>query len=263
MSRPPLCLKSADEIQRMRAVGRICAAILDQVCAAIRPGASTWDLEQVARRAIDRAGARSASLGYNPGGLPPYPAALCTSRNEVIVHGIPRVDEVLEHGDVVTVDLGIAWDGYCADAARTVGVGEVSADRRRLIDGARAALEDAIAACRPGNRLGDVGCAVQARAAAFGLAIVPGFVGHGIGRRMHEEPLVDNVGRPGEGIRLRPGLVLAIEPVLSAGGTGFEVLPDRWTVRSIDGSATAHVEHTVAITDDGPLVLTRGSDPDA
>jgi methionyl aminopeptidase len=251
-----IILKSSDEIAKMRATGRIVRAVLDAIEAACVPGVSTADLNRIAQRALERAGARSAFLGYRPRGLPPYPAVLCTSRNDVVVHGIPRENEVLHEGDLIAIDFACYKDGYCADSARTIAVGVISAPARALLATTRRSLEIAIAECRVGKRLGDLGAAIQRCAEDAGFSVVTDFTGHGIGTAMHEAPEVPNSGRPGMGLRLRAGMVLAIEPMLNIGAPDVRVLDDQWTVVTADGSLSAHVEHTVAITDAGPEVLT-------
>lgn len=240
----------------MRETGRIVARVLDAVEAACLPGVSTAELNEVASRELRRAQAKSAFLGYAPRGMTPYPAVLCTSVNDVVVHGIPRADVVLKEGDIVGIDFACFKDGFCADAARTVAVGVISAQARGLLETTRAALEAAIGQCVPGARLGDVGHAVQSLAERRGLGVVRDLVGHGIGRAMHEQPSVPNVGQPDRGLRLRTGLVIAIEPMLTLGDPGVETLPDGWTIVTRDGRWSAHAEHTVAITDDGPQLLT-------
>jgi methionyl aminopeptidase len=251
-----IVLKDRQQIARMRVAGQVVAAVLDAVEAACVPGVTTAELDRIAARELKRAGARSAFLGYQPGPVPPYPAVLCTSVNGVVVHGIPSAQQVLEEGDVVGIDFACHKDGFCADAARTVGVGIISAPARALLDATGRCLELAIATCSPGRRLGDLGAAIEAYAARSGYSVVREFVGHGIGRAMHEPPNVPNHGRAGRGLRLLPGMVLAIEPMLNAGGGAVRVLDDGWTVVTEDDSLSAHAEHTVAITDDGPQVLT-------
>ncbi len=251
-----IVLKSERELAKMRAAGLIVRAVLDAVEAACVPGATTAELNAIAERELRRARATSAFLGYAPGGAPPYPAVLCTSVNAVVVHGIPDRRQVLREGDVVGIDFACHKDGYCADAARTVGVGIVSAPARALIAATQECLERAIRACLPDARLGDLGAAIQGHAETLGYSIVRDFVGHGIGRAMHEPPSVPNHGRQGAGLRLKPGMVLAIEPMLNAGGSAVRVLDDGWTVVTADASLSAHVEHTVAITSDGPRILT-------
>jgi methionyl aminopeptidase len=251
-----IVLKNGREIARMRATGQVVSAVLDAVEAACVPGVTTAELERIAARELRRGRARSAFLGYRPGGAPPYPAVLCTSINGVVVHGIPSQDQVLQEGDIVGIDFACHKDGYCADAARTVAVGVISAPARALLDATRRCLELAIDQCLPGRRLGDLGAAIEGHAARAGFSVVRDFVGHGIGRAMHEPPSVPNHGSPGRGLRLLPGMVLAIEPMLNAGGGAVRVLDDGWTVVTADASLSAHVEHTVAITDGLPQVLT-------
>jgi len=248
--------KSPDEIRLMRESGLVAASILDEVCAAAKPGVSTWDLDQIARRGIEKHRVLSAFLGY---AQPPYPAVLCTSINEVIVHGIPRKTDVLKDGDIIGIDFGIFMHGFCADTARTVMVGQVPKAQQDLVATARAALDSAIALCRVGNRLGDIGNAVQSYAEAQGYSVVRQFVGHGTGRQMHEDPQVPNFGDAGSGRRLKTGLVIAVEPMVNAGAPDVEVLDDDWTAVTKDRSMSAHFEHTIAITDEGPWVLTRPS----
>jgi methionyl aminopeptidase len=251
-----IVLKSQREIAKMRAAGRIVHSVLDAVEAACVPGVSTRELDRIAARELTRARARSAFLGYRPGGLSPYPAVLCTSVNDAVVHGIPRKDALLAEGDIVGIDFACFKDNYCADAARTIAVGVISAARRALLDTTREALERAIERCVPGARLEDIGFAIQSHAEARGYSVVRELVGHGIGRAMHEEPQVPNHGRPGRGLRLSPGLVIAIEPMINAGGPEVRTLDDGWTIVTRDGSPSAHFEHTVAITERGPQVLT-------
>jgi methionyl aminopeptidase len=251
-----IVIKSSRELAKMKEAGKIVRAVLDAVEAACVPGTTTGQLNRIAERELERAKARSAFLGYRPGGAPAYPAVLCTSVNRVVVHGIPSDREILREGDVVGVDFACYKDGYCADAARTVAVGIISRPARALLDATREALERAIAECLPGKRLGDLGAAVETCAKDHGYSVVREFVGHGIGRRMHEPPSVPNYGPAGQGVRLRAGMVIAIEPMLNEGSGEVRILDDGWTVVTADASLSAHVEHTVAITDDGPSVLT-------
>jgi len=245
-------LKSVKEIDGMREANQVVAEVLDVLEAAIVPGISTWELDRIAAREIDRAQVRSAFLGYYD-----YPAVLCTSPNEVIVHGIPRKDVVLEDGDMVGIDFGVFKDGWCGDSARTVAVGTISADKQKLIDVTRESLDLAIEQCVIGNRLGDVGAAVQNHVEKHGFSVVRAFVGHGIGRAMHEDPPVPNYARAGTGKRLKRGLVIAVEPMVNAGTHEVEVLEDEWTAVTKDHSMSAHFEHSIAITDNGPVVLSR------
>ncbi len=241
----------------MREAGLVAAEILEDLCSAAKPGVSTGELDSLARKGIDKHKVKSAFLHY---GRPPYPAVVCTSINEIIVHGIPRKNEVLKDGDIIGIDFGIFKHGWCADTARTVLVGQVSEEKRRLVETTRDALEAAIALCIPGNRIGDLGHAVQTHAESKGYSVVRQFVGHGVGRQMHEDPQVPNFtdnGKPGSGKRFKTGLVMAIEPMVNAGSPEVEVLPDDWTAVTKDRSMSAHFEHTIAITDNGPWVLTR------
>jgi len=246
--------KSPEQLKLMREAGLVACEILDKMCDAAKPGVSTWELDQIARREIDRHKVVSAFLGY---AQPPYPAVVCTSINEVIVHGIPRKNEVLKDGDIIGIDFGIYKHGFCADTARTVRIGKVSPAKEHLVDTARDALEKAIELCVPGNRIGDLGHAVQSYAESRGYSVVRQFVGHGTGAQMHEDPQVPNFGTAGSGKRLKPGLVIAVEPMVNAGAPDVEVLDDEWTAVTKDRQMSAHFEHTIAITEQGPWVLTR------
>jgi methionyl aminopeptidase len=242
--------KTAAQIAVMRRAGRVVAE-MHEVCArAAKPGATTADLDAAAREVLDRRGARSNFLGYHG-----FPAVACISPNEVIVHGIPG-DRVLDEGDIVSIDCGAIVEGWHADAAITVPVGSAADDSLRLLDTTKAALDAAIERAAPGNRLGDIGAAVEGVARAAGYEVVREYVGHGIGTAMHEEPEIPNYGPSGRGLRLREGMVLAIEPMLNAGKRTTRVLADGWTVVTGDGSRSAHFEHTVAVTESGPEVLT-------
>lgn len=250
-------MKSPAEVDAMRAAGRVVAATLAAVRARAAVGVALRELDGVARDVLAAAGARSTFLGYQPRFAPvPFPAVLCTSVNDAALHGIPSAYR-LRDGDVLSVDFGAELDGWAADAAETVVVGTARPADTRLVETTRAALAAGIAAARPGNRIGDVSAAIGAVAREAGYGVNTDFGGHGIGRRMHEEPSVPNAGRPGRGLPLRPGLVVAIEPWFLAGGRpGYRIDEDGWTLRSADGSRAAHQEHTVAITPDGPRVLT-------
>ena len=245
-------LKSKAELELMRDAGLVAAEILESMCQAAKPGASTWELDLIARKAIDKHKVTSAFLGYHG-----YPAVVCTSINSIVVHGIPRKNEILKDGDVIGIDFGIFKHGFCADTARTVLVGNVAPEVRTLVDSAREALESAILLCTPGKRLGDVGHAVQNHAESRGYSVVRQFVGHGIGRQMHEDPQVPNYGKADDGRRMKSGLVIAVEPMVNAGAPEVEVLDDNWTAVTKDRSMSAHFEHTIAVTDEGPWVLTR------
>ena len=245
-------LKSKDEVEKLRNVNRIVAAVLDAVEAACKPGATTWDLNEIADAKLKAMGATSAFLGYHG-----YPAVLCTSVNEVVVHGIPRKDVVLKDGDIIGIDFGCFKEGFCGDSARTIAIGKVTDDAKKLMAATKESLDRAIEQCKPGNRLQDIGWAVQSHVEPLGYSVVRTFVGHGIGRAMHEDPPVPNYGSPGKGLRLKPGLVLAIEPMVNAGTHEVEVLADGWTAVTKDRKLSAHFEHSVAITEEGPVVLSR------
>jgi methionyl aminopeptidase len=245
-------IKTPQEIEKMRLSGQV----LRQVHEAIRPlvvaGATTMDLERAANAKIDSFGAKAAFKGYHG-----FPAALCTSLNHQVVHGMPSEQTVLKDGDILSIDCGVIVDGYYSDAAVTYAIGTPSAKTKKLLDVTQASLEAAILEAKPGGRLGDISAAVQEMCEAQGFGVVREFVGHGIGKTMHEDPQVPNYGTRGKGPRLKAGMVLAIEPMINAGGPEVKVLKDGWTAVTVDGSYSAHFEHTVAITKDGPLVLTR------
>jgi methionyl aminopeptidase len=244
-------LKTADQIAKMREAGKIVAAMLAATREAVKPGVTTAELDRIATEILARAGATSSFLGYYG-----YPATICTSVNEQIVHGIPSKRK-LKEGDIVGIDAGAIVDGWHADAAITVPVGRVSAEAEKLIAVTREALVRGIAAAKIGNRLGDVGAAVQQYVESQGFAVVRNYVGHGIGRAMHEEPQVPNYGTPDLGRVIKEGLCVAIEPMVNVGGVTTRVLEDNWTVVTDDGSLSAHFEHTLACLPEGPVVLTR------
>lgn len=247
-----LPLKSREEIDKLYAANQVVCQVLNVLEENCVPGASTWDLNEIAAAEIDKHKVKSAFLGYYG-----YPAVLCTSINHVVVHGIPRKDEVLEDGDIIGIDFGVFKEGYCGDSARTVLVGNVAPERKKLVEVTRQALALAIENAVIGKRLGDIGHAVQQFVESHGFSVVRQFVGHGIGRRMHEDPPVPNYGEAGTGKRLKRGLVIAIEPMVNAGTHEVDVLDDEWTAVTKDRSMSAHFEHSVAITDDGPVVLSR------
>lgn len=242
--------RSPDEIARMRKAGKVVAEMHARIQEAIRPGVLTAELDKVAREVIDRRGARSNFLGYRG-----FPAVVCVSPNDVIVHGIPG-ERRLEDGDIVSIDCGAVIQGYHGDAAFTVGVGEISGDAARLLEVTEGSLYAGIEQMVDGNRVSDIGHAVQTLAEAAGFSIVREYVGHAIGTVMHEKPEVPNYGPPGKGARLRAGQVFAIEPMVNLGGPETRLLDDGWTVVSADGSLSAHFEHTIVITDHGPELLT-------
>ncbi|HYE25647.1 MAG TPA: type I methionyl aminopeptidase [Clostridia bacterium] len=244
--------KSAGELEKMRRSGRIVRQVLDTVRAVVAPGISTMDLEKVAEKKIRELGAKPAFKGYYD-----YPCVLCTSVNQEVVHGIPSEGRVLQIGDIVSIDCGVVLDGYYGDSAITVPVQEIAGDTRKLLEVTEQSLYKAIDAARIGNTLGDVGAAVQEYVEANGFSVVREFVGHGIGTRLHEDPQVPNYGVRGHGAKLREGMVLAIEPMVNAGGPGVRVLEDKWTAVTEDGRPSAHFEHCVAVTRDGPVILTE------
>lgn len=248
--RKGVILKSAGEIAMMREAGRIVAEVMQVVLAAVKPGEVVKDLDRIVRREYKARGVAPTFLGYHG-----YPATVCVSVNDEIVHGIPG-DRVIREGDVVSVDMGVTHRGFVGDHAITVGVGKMDPVAERLIRVTKESLDLAIAQARPGNRLGDIGHAVQAHAEANGFSVVREYVGHGVGRAMHEEPQIPNHGEPGRGMLLRPGMVIAIEPMVNVGDWRTKRHEDGWTVSTLDGSLSAHFEHTLAITEDGPVVLT-------
>ncbi len=243
--------KSAEQIAAMRLAGRVVAEMLEAASCAAVPGATTSDLDRAAREVLDMRGARSSFLGYHG-----FPAVVCVSPNEVVIHGIPG-ERVLEEGDIVSIDGGAVVAGWHADAAITVAVGEADPASTRLLEATRQALAAAITRCVPQARLGDLGAACEEVVRAAGFAVVRDYAGHGIGTAMHEEPQVPNHGPAGRGLRLRSGMVLAVEPMVNAGAAQVREMDDGWTVVTRDGSRSAHFEDTVAITDQGPEVLTR------
>jgi methionyl aminopeptidase len=245
--------KSAGEIEKMRRSGRIVRQVLEHLRAIVTPGVSTMDLERAAEAKIKELGATPAFKGYYD-----YPCVLCTSINEEIVHGIPSAKRMLKTGDIVSIDCGVVLDGYYGDAAITVPVGDsIGPDLKKLLEVTEASLYRGIEAARVGNSVGDVGAAVQELVEANGFSVVREFVGHGIGTRLHEEPQVPNYGTRGHGTRLREGMVIAIEPMVNFGKAGTRVLEDKWTAVTVDGSFSAHFEHCVAVTRDGPVILTQ------
>jgi methionyl aminopeptidase len=237
----------------MRKAGRVVAEMHECIRAAVRPGVTTAALDAVGRDVLARRGARSNFLGY---GHPPFPGVICASPNDVIVHGIPG-PRVLHEGDIISIDCGAIIEGWHGDAAFTMGVGTIDPEAARLIDVTEQSLAAAIEAMQPGGRLSDIGAAVQAVAEGAGFSVVKEYTGHGIGLAMHEAPDVPNWGKPGKGRRLGPGQTYAVEPMVCAGRADTRLLPDDWTVVTADGSWAAHTEHTIAITDDGPEILTR------
>ena len=245
-------LKSSREIEKMRRAGQVVREVLELVRSKVKPGATTFDLEKAAETRLKELGVKAAFKGYHG-----FPCVLCTSVNSEVVHGIPSPKRVLRQGDIVSVDFGVVVDGYYGDAAITVPVGSIGENAARLLRVTEQSLQAGIAAVKPGATLGDVGAAVQGVVEREGFSVVRDFVGHGIGAQMHEEPQVPNFGERGHGMKLKPGMVIAIEPMVNAGGPDVMVLDDGWTAVAKDGSMSAHFEHTVAVTADGARVLTE------
>jgi methionyl aminopeptidase len=248
---PTVRRKTPDQIARMRVAGRVVAEMHEKIREAIRPGVTTADLDAIGRHVIERRGALSNFLGYNG----TYPGVICASPNDMIVHGIPGSYR-LEEGDIISIDCGAIVDGWHGDAAFTAPVGAVAPEAQRLIDVTEASLYAGIEQMVPGHRIGDIGHAVQRVAEAAGCSVVREYVGHAIGTAMHEEPQVPNYGPAGRGERLKAGNVFAVEPMVNLGSPETELLDDGWSVVTADGSLSAHFEHTIAITDDGPQILT-------
>jgi len=246
-----IILKSRQEIEKMRKSNAIVAAILEELRKKIRPGVKTIELDRLSEDLALKKGARPAFKGYRG-----YPYSLCTSVNSEVVHGMPSERE-LKEGDIVSLDFGILSDGYYGDAAVTVPVGEITPEARRLLKITEEALYRGIAEVKAGNRLGDISAAIQGHVEAAGYSVVRDLVGHGIGKSLHEDPQVPNYGSGGRGIELKPGMVFAIEPMVNEGAYRVEILRDGWTVVTADGKLSAHFEHSVAITENGPVILSR------
>ncbi len=252
-----ISIKSRAEVEKMRHASRIVADALDAVTAAVRPGITTGDLDRIAERVIRGAGAKPSFKGYAQSeGQPPYPATICASVNEELVHGIPG-KRVLNDGDIVSIDVGAMWQGYHGDAALTVPVGEISPEARRLLDVTLDSLFAGIRAARGGRRLSDISVAIQRVIEAGGYGVVRHYGGHGVGRRLHEDPHVSNHGQPGQGPLLRPGMTLALEPMANAGTYETRVKRDDWTVVTADNRLSAHFEHTICITSGEAEILTE------
>ena len=250
-----ITLKTPEETAKMREAGRIVAEMLAACRAAVRPGVTTGELDRIAAEILERHGAKSNFKGYGVPVLPPFPGVICTSVNEQLVHGIPGKRR-LKEGEILSIDAGAIVDGWHADAAVTVPVGEVSPEAAQLIAVTEEALRRAIAAAQVGKRIGDIGATVQRFVEGQHFTVVRNYVGHGIGRAMHEEPQVPNYGAPERGLQIKEGLCIAIEPMVNAGGAETRTLPDQWTVVTADGSLCAHFEHTLWCTAAGPVVLT-------
>ena len=249
--KPDIRIKTPEEIKTLRDAGRILAGIFGGIKSSLKVGMTTRDIDAVAEKLIAQEGVLPAFKGYRG-----YPACACVSVNEEIVHGIPG-DLVIKRGDIVSIDIGIVHQQYFSDMAVTVPFGELDATRQKLVDVTRQALYKGIAQARSGLRLGDVSHAIQKYVEAKGFSIVRDFVGHGIGRELHEDPEIPNYGQPGTGPVLKPGMVLAIEPMVNMGGYQTRTLKDGWTVIAVDGKPSAHFEHTIAVTEDGPLILSE------
>jgi methionyl aminopeptidase len=244
--------KSPVELEKMHRAGLLVWGALEKMRGMVRPGISTKELDEFAESYTVENKAHPAFKGYRG-----YPGSVCTSINQEVVHGIPSANRKVREGDILSMDFGVELDGYFADAALTVPVGKIAPERQKLLRVTRESLEHAIDKVRPGNRLGDVSAAVQEWVEKNGFSVVREFVGHGIGTRMHEDPQLPNYGTPGQGARLQEGMVLAIEPMVNTGGPAVRVLDDDWTAVTADGSDSAHFEHTVAVTKNGPWILTR------
>ena len=246
-----IILKTAEQIRLMKEAGRITGEAILKARDVIRPGVSTWEVDRVIHDYIVKCGAKPSFLGYAG-----FPGSACVSVNSEVIHGIPSRKRILEEGDLVKVDVGALYRGYHGDSAKTFAVGRVSPEATRLIERTRECFYRGVAKAVAGNRIGDVGHAVQTCAEEAGFSVVREYVGHGVGSQLHEEPNVPNYGTEGRGCRLYAGMTIAIEPMVNAGGAGVRVLPDGWTVVTSDGRLSAHYEHTVAVTDDGPVLLT-------
>ena len=252
-------IKNRVEIEKMRRSGQAAATVLKRIGAAIAPGVSTAELERISRDTIAEVNATSSFLGYQLPEHEPYPATICTSINDIVIHGIPHKSEVLQAGDIIGIDTAVSIDGYHGDNAYTFPVGDISPSAARLLEVTRRSLYDAIAEAKPGNRIGDISSKLQGGAEAAGFSVLQNFAGHGIGRNLHEAPEVPCMGVPGRGLRLRPGMVLAIETMVNVGRSEVEILTDGWSIATLDGTLSALFEHTVAILSDGPEILTGSS----
>ena len=247
-----IILKSKKEIEFIREAGKIVAYAHELLREAIKPGISTFELDEIAYRAIVKHNASPSFKGY--GG---FPASICASKNDVVVHGIPRKDDILMEGDIISIDIGAEYKGYHGDAAKTHPVGKITEDDARLIRETRESFYKGIEQALVGKRLSDISHAIQSHVEEFGFSVVREFVGHGVGRCLHEDPQIPNYGPPDRGPRLESGMVLAIEPMINQGTYKVQVLEDGWTVKTIDGKKSSHYEHTIAITDNGPDILTK------
>ena len=247
-----IVLKTTKELNLMKEACVVSAGALKAAGAAVEPGVSTWEIDRIAHNFIVKQGAIPTFLGYNG-----FPAASCISINDEVIHGIPSKKRVIRAGDIVSIDVGATLNGYVGDNAATFAAGDISPEAQRLCDTTRESLYEGIKAAVAGGRLGDVGSTIQRYCEERGFSVVREFTGHGVGKQMHEDPSVPNFGTPGRGVRLLPGMTIAIEPMINQGGAGIRQLPDGWTIKTRDGSLSAHFEHTVAITSNGPVILTQ------
>lgn len=252
-----IILKTEKQIETIRRSSQAATATIQRMGEAVKPGVTTTELDNIARKMIRDIGGTSSFLGYKPNFHPPFPATICASINDEIVHGIPSPQRIVEEGDILSLDFAIIIDTYHGDTAFTFPVGLISAKAQHLLDVTRTSLYKGIEAAKPGNRIGDIGHAVQTYAESYGYSVVRDLCGHGIGRSLWEEPQVPNYGSPQRGIRLKPGMVIAIEPMLCEGTQHIRVLEDDWTTSTADGRLSAHFEHTIAILSDGPEILTK------
>ena len=246
-----IVLKTSRELQAMKLACRISANALKFAGEAVEPGVSTWEIDRIVHRYIEEQGAKPSFLGY--GG---FPASACISVNNVVIHGIPHKGQIIKQGDIVSIDIGAYYEGFNGDNAWTFPCGDVSKEAQALMDATREGLFEGIAAAKAGNRIGDIGSAVQRYVEARGYSVVRDFVGHGVGAKLHEDPSVPNYGTPGRGVRLLPGMTIAIEPMINQGVKEVKTLSDGWTTVTADGKLSAHFEHSVAITPEGPVILT-------
>ena len=252
-------IKNKIEIEKMKRSGTAAATVLKRIGEAIAPGVSTAELEHISRETIAEVHATSSFLGYQLPEHAPYPATICTSINDIVIHGIPHEKEVLQEGDIIGIDTAVSLDGYHGDNAYTFPVGNISASATALLEATRSSLYAAIAEAKPGNRIGDISAQLQQGAESAGFSVIQNFAGHGIGRNLHEAPEIPCLGVPGRGLRLRPGMVLAIETMVNVGLPDVQMLSDGWSIATLDGALSALFEHTVAILSDGPEILTRSS----
>ncbi len=246
-----IVLKTSSEIEQMKDACKIAAGALKAAGEAVEPGVSSAYIDKIARDYIVKHGAKPTFLGYNG-----YPAASCVSINDTVIHGIPSKSQIIKAGDIVSIDVGATFKGYVGDNAATFAAGEISPEAQRLCDTTRESLYEGIKMAVAGGRLGDIGSTIQRYCEERGFSVVREYTGHGVGKVMHEDPSVPNYGTPGRGVRLLPGMTIAIEPMINQGGAGIRQLPDGWTVKTKDGKLSAHFEHTIAISSNGPVILT-------